>query len=97
MVVILPLEVGDPARPLPYASASRSSLVLVRRRFQGNARHIDFMGHSRHRGLRAIHTVAPKSMSAWLKSKTWRWGTRVSANCQSWRRVRVGLGVAAGR
>ena len=29
----------------------------------------------RHCGLRAEQTVAPKSISAWLKSKTWRWGS----------------------
>src|SRR6185436_20034156 len=36
------------------------------------------IGQTRHRGLRATHTMAPKSISAWLKSKTCRRGTSTS-------------------
>src|SRR3990167_7157290 len=40
----------------------------------GNAAQSLASGQTRHFGLRATHTVAPKSISAWLKSKTWRIG-----------------------
>ena len=36
----------------------------------GNARQLLAIGHTRHFGLRATQTMAPKSISAWLKSKT---------------------------
>ena len=33
------------------------------------------IGHASQSGLRAAQTVAPKSINAWLKSKTCRWGS----------------------
>ncbi len=45
---------------------------------QGYELHSLFMGHNSHAGLRAVQTVAPRSMSAWLKSKTCLCGTSVS-------------------
>ena len=39
------------------------------------------------RGLRAVQTVAPKSIRAWLKSKTCLWGTSASETVQRWRIV----------
>jgi hypothetical protein len=34
----------------------------------GYALQTSFIGHTRHTGLRAVQTVAPKSIRAWLKS-----------------------------
>ena len=45
---------------------------------KGNARQLFAIGHTRHFGFRATQTIAPKSISAWLKSKTCRTGTSVS-------------------
>src|SRR5215210_6712954 len=36
----------------------------------GNERQLLAIGQIRHLGLRATHTIAPKSINAWLKSKT---------------------------
>ena len=50
-------------------------------------RHDRRMGHSGHWGLRAVHTFAPKSISAWLKSKTSFRGTMTSDRAQRCRRI----------
>src|SRR5205807_7045464 len=41
----------------------------------GNERQLFDIGHTRHFGLRAEQTIAPKSISAWLKSNTSRGST----------------------
>lgn len=38
-----------------------------------------FTGHSMHNGVLGVHTVAPNSIIAWLKSPGWVWSTRVWA------------------
>src|SRR5262249_48780212 len=43
------------------------------------------IGHTRHFGLRATQIIAPRSISAWLKSKTWREGTSASDSVHRWR------------
>jgi len=45
---------------------------------KGNARQPFAMGQTRHLGFRATQTMAPRSISAWLKSNTCRTGTSVS-------------------
>jgi hypothetical protein len=47
-------------------------------RVNGNVRQPLDIGQAGHLGLRATHTVAPRSMRAWLKSKTCRDGTSIS-------------------
>lgn len=49
--------------------------------------HMRVIGHAMHFGLRATHTVAPKSMIPWLKSKTCLCGTSVSDSVQSCLRI----------
>ncbi len=46
------------------------------------------MGHSPHAGLRAVHTSAPKSMRAWLKSNTRLRGTIASETTHRCFRIR---------
>src|SRR6185295_10063486 len=43
------------------------------------------IGHTRHFGERATQIIAPKSISAWLKSNTCRTGTSESESAQRWR------------
>jgi hypothetical protein len=43
---------------------------VLRRPILGNEVHERVIGHASHFGLRAVQIVAPRSISAWLKSKT---------------------------
>jgi hypothetical protein len=54
-----------------HLAAWRGAFVLrvSRLGLKGKARQLFTMGHTRHLGFRATHTMAPKSISAWLKSK----------------------------
>ena len=65
--------------PHPTAAASDSTADLhsprlrariARSGLNGYAAHAGRIGQIKHFGLRAVQTVAPKSISAWLKSKT---------------------------
>src|SRR4029077_4075276 len=70
-----------------------SAVALDHRRGDDDRRHDEcrrhaqsfFIGHTRHFGSRATHTIAPRSISAWLKSKTSRTGTSVSDTVHRWR------------
>ncbi len=53
------------------------------------------IGHAAHFGFRATHTVAPKSISPWLKSKTCLCGTSASDTRPQLLPHRVRLGIAA--
>ena len=50
------------------------------------------IGHAVHFGFRATHTVAPKSISPWLKSKTCLCGTSASDSAHSCLRIACALG-----
>ena len=50
------------------------------------------MGQIRHFGLRAVQSVAPKSISAWLKSNTWRCGSTVRETAQRCRFIACAFG-----
>src|SRR4030095_8343717 len=64
---------GPPSFALRHSSFNRRADLQSRR-----------IGHSPQRGLRAVQSVAPKSMSAWLKSKTCFFGSTDSEMDQSW-------------
>src|SRR4051794_16168926 len=63
---------GDHHSRLPSVVGHRSGGV------NGKARHPLAIGQTRHFGLRATQIIAPKSISAWLKSNTCRCGITVS-------------------
>src|SRR4051794_32208784 len=50
------------------------------------------IGQVGHLGFRAVQRVAPKSISAWLKSKTWRIGRTMREIAQRWRRIACAFG-----
>src|SRR5207253_3163520 len=77
------LPPGDEKRVIPFDDRGRHD---DRRHsaagLNGKARQFLAIGQTRHFGLRATQIVAPKSISAWLKSKTRRIGTSVAESVQ---------------
>src|SRR5687768_3761078 len=54
-------------------------------------RQIAVIGHTRHLGFRATHTMAPRSINAWLKSKIRLRGTSASETAHRCFRVECAL------